>query len=247
MSRADAARSLLSIGDVLSDLRRDFPDTTISKIRFLESIGLVEPVRTSANYRKFSRNDVERLRFILGAQRDRYLPLKVIRAELEAMDRDAAGPVTNGARSSERATAGPRLVGGIDAAPSPESFARDRSRTRLTRVELAEQSGLTDDTLTALESYALVMPRSGTTHYDAEALAVATAVAALSRYGLEPRHLRGFRTAADRELGLIEQLITPLDRQRNPDSRARATEVARELAAACLRLHAALITAGMRR
>ena len=241
MSRADAARSLLSIGDVLADLRRDFPDATISKIRFLESIGLVEPVRTSSNYRKFSRRDVERLRYILAAQRDRYLPLKVIRAELDAMDRDGAdaGPVERGPA--------PRLVGSLDGAPPPESFARDRSRVRLSRAELADKSGLDDETLAALESYGLIAPRSGTSHYDAEALAVATAVADLAKYGLEPRHLRGFRTAADRELGLIEQLITPMDRQRNPESRARATEVARELAAACLRLHAALITAGMRR
>jgi DNA-binding transcriptional MerR regulator len=237
-----ASAALMSIGEVLAELQEDFPDATISKIRFLETIGLVEPVRTPSNYRKFSVADVARLRYILAAQRDRYLPLKVIRAELDAMDRGldpatVAGPPTPA----------PRIVAGPDGVPDAGFFAKDRSRLRLTREQLAERSGLDDATLDALESYGLVLPRPGTTHYDGDALTIATAVADLGRFGLEPRHLRGFRTAADRELGLIEQLVTPLDKQRSAASHARAAEVARELAAACLRLHAALVAAGMAR
>ncbi len=168
MSRGSAARSLLSIGEVLRHLREDFPDVTISKIRFLESIGLVEPERTSSNYRKFSSRDLERLRYILAAQRDRYLPLKRIREELDDLDNGA--PVADPPRLG-----GPYAVASADELPPAESFARDTSRLRLTRVELLERAGLEEEALTAMESYGLVTPRPGTTHYDADTLAVATA------------------------------------------------------------------------
>lgn len=240
MSRGSAARSLLSIGEVLGQLRADFPDVTISKIRFLESIGLVEPERTSSNYRKFSTADVERLRYILAAQRDRYLPLKRIREELDDLD---AGRSTAGVpRLTE-----PRAVPSGDHLPTAESFTRDTSRLRLTRADLLERADVDEDALTAMEEYGLVMPRPGTTHYDATALAVATAAGALADFGLEARHLRGFKTAADREVGLVQQLVTPLRSQRGADARGRADEVVRELAAGCLRLHAALVRAGLHR
>ncbi len=240
MSRGSAARSLLSIGEVLGHLREDFPDVTISKIRFLESIGLVEPERTSSNYRKFSSRDLERLRYILAAQRDRYLPLKRIREELDSLDTGA--PVVDVPRLG-----GPYAVASPDELPPAESFGRDTSRLRLTRMELLERAALDEDALTAMESYGLVAPRPGTTHYDADALAVATAVGALADFGLEARHLRGFKSAADREVGLVQQLVTPLRSQRSTESRARADEVVRELAAGCVRLHAALVRAGLRR
>lgn len=239
MSRVSAARALLSIGDVLGQLREDFPDVTISKIRFLEQIGLVEPERTASNYRKFSPADVDRLRYILGAQRDRYLPLKRIREELHALD--------TGAPLEAPRLGGPHAAPTGDALPTAESFARDQSRTRLTRAELLEQAGVDEDALAAMESYGLVAPRPGTTHYDADALMVAQAVGDLAAFGLEARHLRGFKTAADREVGLVQQLVTPLRSQRSTDARARADEVVRELAAGCVRLHAALVAAGLRR
>jgi len=229
---------LLSIGDVLSQLRDEFPDVTISKIRFLEQIGLVEPTRTPSNYRKFATSDVDRLRYILSAQRDRYLPLKRIREELDALD--TGGPVQE-----------PPRLGGLhavaqDALPTAESFAR-APRPRLTRVELIDRAGIDEEALAAMETYGLVTPRPGTTHYDADAVAVAKAVGDLADFGLEARHLRGFKTAADREVGLVQQLVTPLRSQRSTDARARADEVVRELAAGCVRLHAALVKAGLRR
>jgi len=241
VSRASAAHALLSIGDVLGQLREEFPDVTISKIRFLEQIGLVEPERTASNYRKFSSADVDRLRYILAAQRDRYLPLKRIREELHALD--TGEPVVD----APPRLGGPHRAPNADALPTAETFARDASRARLTRAELIEQAGIAEDALAAMESYGLVSPRPGTTHYDADALAVATAVADLADFGLEARHLRGFKTAADREVGLVQQLVTPLRSQRSTDARARADEVVRELAAGCIRLHAALVRAGLRR
>lgn len=237
MSRGSAAPSLFSIGEVLGQLRGDFPDVTISKIRFLESLGLVEPVRTSSNYRKFTTHDVDRLRYVLAAQRDRFLPLRRIREELDSLERgEPIPPVPR--------LGGPRSADRVVGLPGPESFARADGRIRLTRDDLLEQSGLDDAMLTAMESYGIVSPRQGTTHYDADMLAVAQAAAALAEFGVEARHLRGFRTAAEREMGLIEQLVVPLRRQRGTDSRGRADAVERELAAACVRLHAALLRAG---
>ncbi|MEJ7727114.1 MAG: MerR family transcriptional regulator [Actinomycetes bacterium] len=237
MTRGSAAPSLFSIGEVLVQLRGDFPDVTISKIRFLESLGLVEPVRTPSNYRKFTGRDVDRLRYVLAAQRDRFLPLRRIRAELDAIERGE--PVVESPRLG-----GPRPADGADGLPGPESFARDDGRSRLSRDELLEHSGLDEAMLTAMESYGIVSPRQGTTHYDGDMLAVAQAAAGLAVFGVEARHLRGFRTAAEREMGLIEQLVVPLRRQRGTDARGRADVVERELAAACVRLHAALLRAG---
>jgi DNA-binding transcriptional MerR regulator len=197
----------------------------------------VEPVRTPSNYRKFTERDVERLRYVLAAQRDRFLPLRRIREELDSIERGE--PIAPPPRLG-----GPRVADGADGLPGPESFARDDGRMRLTRQELLEQSGLDEAMLTAMESYGIVSPRHGTTHYDGDMLAVAQAAAALAEFGVEARHLRGFRTAAEREMGLIEQLVVPLRRQRGTDSRGRADAVERELAAACVRLHAALLRAG---
>jgi DNA-binding transcriptional MerR regulator len=263
--------SYLSIGEVLTRLRTNFPDVTISKIRFLESEGLVEPERTRAGYRQFSSGDVERLHFILECQRDRYLPLRVIREHLAALDRGEeptlpAGPATG--RSSSAAVdetdpspqpAAPAAESGATDELSPprpaaahrprqpeaELFASDLSELRLNRRELAAAAGLRPEQLTELERYGLVATRSGGSHYDGEALIVARTVAAMSRYGLEPRHLRAFKTAADREVGLIEQVISPYSRARGGDARKHAATVARELAALSLRLHTALVRAGL--
>ena len=159
------------------------------------------------------------------------------RAELDAIERGE--PVVEPPHLG-----GPRPADGADGLPGPESFARDDGRSRLNRDELLEQSGLDEAMLTAMESYGIVSPRQGTTHYDGDMLAVAQAAAGLAVFGVEARHLRGFRTAAEREMGLIEQLVVPLRRQRGTDARGRADVVERELAAACVRLHAALLRAG---
>jgi DNA-binding transcriptional MerR regulator len=229
----------MSIGEVLAKLRPDFPDVTISKIRFLEAEGLVEPQRTPSGYRKFNHEDIERLRYVLAAQRDQYLPLRVIKEHLGAIDRGLEPPAAPGG-----APRVPRAVTATDAYPAAEAFARDASELRLSRAELLEAAEIDEGLLAQLESFGLVSSRSS--HYDADALMVARTVAALSSFGIEPRHLRAFKSAADREVGLVEQVVSPLLRQRNPAAKARAEEVGRELGALSVRLHAVLVKAGLR-
>lgn len=233
--------AFMSIGEVLGQLRPEFNDVTISKIRFLEAEGLVEPERTASGYRKFSRDDLARLRYVLSAQRDHYLPLRVIKDHLEALDRGLEPPAPGHALPRV-----PRALVTVDGLPGPETFGRDATELRLSREELLESAGLTPEQLEALEQYGLLTPRAGSGHYDGDALMVAKTVAEMARFGLEPRHLRPFKGAADREVGLVEQVVTPLVRQRNPDARARAEEVARELAALSVKLHASLVRAGLR-
>jgi len=229
------APAFLSIGEVLSLLRPDFPDITISKIRFLEDEGLVKPQRTTSGYRKFSRDDVNRLRYVVTAQRDQYLPLRVIKEHLDALDR---GLEPAGGGEAPRA---PRTLAAAEGLPSPESFRPDTSEVRLSRRELLDAAGLASEQLDQLEQYGLLAPRAGGAHYDGDALVVAKTVAQMSRFGIEARHLRPFKAAADREVGLLEQVVTPLVRQRNPEARARAEEVVRELAALSVRLHSTLV------
>jgi DNA-binding transcriptional MerR regulator len=234
------SRAFMSIGEVLATLRTDFPDVTISKIRFLESEGLIEPERTASGYRKFSRDDVARLRYVLSAQRDNYLPLRVITAHLEAIDRGLEPPATAGGGPQV-----PRALAVAEGLPGPEAFGRDASELRLSREELVEAAGVDAALLDTLEQYGLVAARPGG-YYDGDALVIAKTVADMSRFGLEPRHLRAFRAAADREVGLVEQVVAPLVRQRNPEARGRADEVARELASLSVRLHATLVRSGLR-
>jgi DNA-binding transcriptional MerR regulator len=227
-----AARSHMTIGEVLGELSAEFPDVTISKIRFLESEGLIEPERSPAGYRKFARTDVERLRFILAAQRDHYLPLRVIKEHL-----DAAGGGPPPALQTRRRDR-PR---GLVAADSVYDESPD---VRLTRRQLADAAGIEAEVLDELEEFGLLQ-RSGT-HYDGEALTIARAAAALRSFGFEARHLRAVKAAADREVGLIEAAVAPVMRQRSPGAHARAAETAREIASLSLKLHAALVSTGLR-
>jgi DNA-binding transcriptional MerR regulator len=234
------ARAFMSIGEVLGQLRPDFPDVTISKIRFLEDEGLIKPERTASGYRKFSREDVGRLRYVLTAQRDQYLPLRVIKEHLDAIDRGLEPPALGGG--------GPRVPRALVAAeglPSSETFRPDVSEIRLSRRELLDAAGLEEQQLEQLEQYGLLAPRAGGSHYDGDSLVVAKTVAEMARFGIEARHLRPFKAAADREIGLLEQVVTPLVRQRNPEARARADEVVRELAALSVKLHSTLVRAGL--
>ncbi|MFI7545386.1 MerR family transcriptional regulator [Actinoplanes sp. NPDC049599] len=221
----------MSIGEVLAQLRTEFPDTTISKLRFLEAEGLVDPQRTASGYRKYSWNDVARLRFVLTAQRDQYLPLRVIREQLEAQER-GDDPLEHRR---------PSLVAVGSAAEVPA----DAADTRVSRADLVERTGIAEQMLTELEQIGLVASRPPG-WYDGDAVVIVEAVVGLVRHGLELRHLRAFRTGADREVGLFAQLLTPLMRQHDPAARARAAETARELQALSQRLHAALVRAGLR-
>src|SRR4051794_40571279 len=234
------SRPTMSIGEVLGMLRPDFPDVTISKIRFLESEGLIEPERTASGYRKFSHDDIGRLRYVLSAQRDNYLPLRVIKAHLEAIDRGLEPPSTAGGGPQV-----PRALVVAEGLPGPESFGRDASELRLSREEILDAAGIDAKELDTLEQFGLVVARPGG-YYDGDALVIAKTVAEMSRFGLEPRHLRAFRAAADREVGLVEQVVAPMVRQRNPEARGRAEEVARELGSLSVRLHAMLVKSGLR-
>ena len=227
MTGRDGARPLvtgtISIGEVLSLLKPEFPDVTISKIRFLESEGLVSPERTASGYRRFSQKDIDQLRSVLTLQRDQYLPLKVIRDHIESSGEGE--PV---------ATAGTGL--------RPDDFRPGAGRVRMTRDELAEASELSVPFIAQLESIGIVWATPAG-HYDEDALAVASVVARLSQYGVEPRHLKTFRVVADRESGLVEQMATPYSNPRDRDGRAREQEVVRDLAALIVQLHAALLRA----
>ncbi|HEY3736663.1 MAG TPA: MerR family transcriptional regulator [Jatrophihabitans sp.] len=235
----------LTIGDVLAQLKPGFPDLTISKIRFLEDEGLVRPDRTPAGYRKFSEPDVERLRYVLTQQKEHYLPLKVIKDQLDAIDRGLVPP--NGKAGG---AAGPRVPNVViaaieDNAPTAESFRTTTAAMRLTRQELLNAAGLREEQLEELEQFGLIAAKTGG-HYDDDALVVGKIVGELAQYGLEGRHLRAFKTAADREVGLFGQIVGPMSKQRGSEAKARAEETVREMAALSVRLHAALVHIGLR-
>ena len=229
----------LTIGEVLGALRDEFPDVTISKIRYLESEDLVHPQRTPSGYRKFSEADVARLRYVLAAQRDQYLPLRVIKEHLDARDRGEPAP--DGAGAEEPAEDTPdgltvTLRGSLTVRPpsaplSPEEFAR--------------AAGLDDVQLADCVQFGLVGQDASGRH-PASDLPVARAAAGLARHGIEPRHLRVYRTAAEREAGLLEQLLAPVLRARSDDARGRATEQLHELAELSVQLHTALLEARLR-
>jgi DNA-binding transcriptional MerR regulator len=246
MSNVSAAQThsaaTLTIGDVLAHLKVEFADLTISKIRFLEDQGLVQPERTPSGYRKFSAGDVSRLRYVLSQQRDHYLPLRVIKDQLDAIDRGLVPPGT----STDSPRAAHVAVASIeDNAPTAEHFRPAPAAMRLSREELLNAAGLRGEQLSELEQFGLISKKPGG-FYDDDALAVAKIVADLARFGLEGRHLRAFRTAAEREVGLFSQVVGPISRQRGSEAKARAEETVRELAAASVRLHAALVQIGLR-
>ncbi|QEO09953.1 MerR family transcriptional regulator [Protaetiibacter larvae] len=206
-ARVPGGSSLLSIGQVLARLSPEFPDLTPSKLRFLEERQLITPSRTESGYRKFSPADVERLRLVLSVQRDYYLPLKVIRAYLDDLD----------------AGREPQLPGGASV-PLPSMLPAER---RLSREELIREAGANAMLLQDAVTASLIVPAD---HYGDDSLAVLKSLVELQRSGIEPRHLRGFRAAAERELGLIESALIPIARRKDASSRAKAQELAREIA-----------------
>ncbi len=207
-ARSGAGGQLLSIGQVLARLSPEFPDLSPSKLRFLEERQLVTPSRTESGYRKFSPADLERLRLVLTMQRDYYLPLKVIRGYLADVD----------------AGREPVLPGGITFT-GPSMLPSDR---RLSRDELIKEAGATPMLLGDAVTASLIVAAD---HFGDDELSVLKALVELQRSGIEPRHLRGFRASAERELGLIESALIPVARRKDASSRAKALEMAREIAA----------------
>ncbi|MFE0193904.1 MerR family transcriptional regulator [Streptomyces sp. NPDC058989] len=231
---ASSGAKPVSIGTVLNALREEFPEVTISKIRFLEAEGLVEPKRTPSGYRKFTPADVERLASVLRMQRDHYLPLKVIREHLDALERGEQVQLPAPAAASRD------LVEGVSCQGEDPPTA-----ARIGRAELLAAAAVDEAALADWESYGLIVPHADG-GYDIEAVTVAKLVADLGRFGLEPRHLRAVKAAAEREAGLVEQVVAPLRRHRNPQTRAHAEATARELATLSVRLHAALVQSALR-
>lgn len=212
------ARGQFGIGEVLAQLRPEFPDISTSKIRFLEAEGLIEPERTRSGYRKFGVADVQRLRHILTLQRDSYLPLRVIKERLSGS-------------------------GGVGEAAAPANGTSTGDGDGLSRRQLLDEAPISDAELTELEDYGLIR-RVGRT-YGTEALAVARAVVALRQYGVQARHLRAVKAAADREATLVEQVVAPQLRQRGPGARDAALRTAWQIADLTLRLHATLVESAL--
>jgi DNA-binding transcriptional MerR regulator len=228
-SRHETVRqAALNIGEVLAELKNEFPRVTASKIRFLEDKGLIIPQRTSAGYRKYSASDVSRLRFILSVQRDQYLPLKVIKDHLDAVDRGEAPAALPGG-----APVAPQAVDN-DMAEAVERKARS--------VSLAELQGLTgcsEELASELVKFGLIEPVAGL--FDANSIEVTKSAVELASHGVEPRHLRQFRTAADREFSLIESIVGNELKKPEVSARARAAEEAQEISRQCLKIHEALV------
>ncbi len=227
------AYGLRSIGQVLAVLKEEFPDISISKIRFLESEGLISPERAPSGYRRYAESDVLRLRYILTVQKSHYLPLKVIREHLEAMDRGEEPPRLE-------PLSGAAETPSVSPAGNGQQSRSTKRPIRITRRELLELSGLSEASLAELERHALVNPRRGTVYYGRDALTVAVAARKLAAYGMDARHLRVVKQAAEREVGLIEQAITPhLRRSQSPQ------QLAKEVMQLVMHAHAAIMRSTM--
>jgi len=207
-------RAYVGISQVLAELRDEFPDISPSKIRFLEAEGLIQPLRSSSGYRRFSAADITRLRFILTAQRDEYLPLRVIKERLDALD-GAAGGSTGSAAAVVPAVA-------------------------MTRSELLAAAGAAEELLAELEDYGLIRRARS---YGTQTLSILRSAVHLGEYGVQPRHLRVIKAAADRETALVEQAVAPLARQKG--SREPALLAASDLAGHIAALHAILVEDGL--
>jgi DNA-binding transcriptional MerR regulator len=226
----------MSIGAVLDLLRPDFPDVTISKIRFLEAEGLVTPERTPSGYRRFTAYDCARLRFVLTAQRDQYLPLKVIKAALDAQP-DGELPQSGSAYGV------PRLVS-VDATSDAQTSVAP-SQARLRREDLLARSGVEEALLNELVKGGIIKPGPAG-FFDEHSVVIAQCAKALADYGVEPRHLRAFRSAADRQSDLIAQIAGPVVKAGKTGARDRADDLAREVAALAITLHTSLIKSAVR-
>ncbi len=219
-------QATMRISDVLAQLGPQFPSISHSKLRFLEEQGLIDPVRTPSGYRQYSPADVERLRFVLTEQRDSYLPLKVIKERLAAMDagEPAPGPA-------------PRLADG--AAEDGHS-----SRRRWTAESLAGATGTQAAFVEQLVTAGVLSPGAGG-WFDPGAPDVVRIAARLAEYGIEPRHLRSLRTSADRQVSLVDQLVAPYRKQQTPSARAQAATLGSEVGELLTRLHTAWVRQGV--
>ena len=215
----------INIGEVLKLLTPEFPDITLSKIRYLESEGLVSPQRTSSGYRKYTNADVERLRYVLTTQKKTYMPLKQIKKQLDAMDSCSVIPITKAATAQT-------II-------SPEEF-RKPAITRLSDVEIAEKAGVELQFVIDLANVGIIGPdQSG--FFTADDIQVVSTASALSEFGIDARHLKSVKNAASRQADLISQVVTPLVRSNKDGAREQAEEMSRQMSALVVSLHAILV------
>lgn len=215
----------MSIGEVLKLLTPDFPDITLSKIRYLESEGLVFPQRTSSGYRKYVNADVERLHYVLTTQKKTYMPLKQIKKQLDAMDSCSVIPITKAATAQT-------II-------SPEEF-RKPAITRLSDVEIAEKAGVELQFVIDLANVGIIGPdQSG--FFTADDIQVVSTASALSEFGIDARHVKSVKNAASRQADLISQVVTPLVRSNKDGAREQAEEMSRQMSALVVSLHAILV------
>lgn len=227
-ARATQTQKTMSIGVVLEKLNAEFPDVTVSKIRFLESEGLITPQRTSSGYRRFTQSDVDRLRYILVTQRDNYLPLKVIREQLDAMDSGAVTPLHRG-----------------DTEPlvSAESF-KAPVATRLTDSDIAEQANAQSQEVAELIS-AGVIKADSSGFFTADDVAIVSTALQLKDFGFDVRHLKSVRNTASRQADLISRATTPMARSKG-DGKQRAEEMNQQMMALVVSLHGNLMKSILR-
>jgi DNA-binding transcriptional MerR regulator len=226
------SRDYLSIGEVLEAVKADFPDISISKIRFLEAEGLITPERTPSGYRKFYEPDVRRLRYILSLQRDQFMPLKVIRERLDAVD-------SNGGPSAVTETS---AAGETTAESGPEA---ELTSVQLSEAELSDAAGLNREQLKGLRDFGLLHGDEGRS-YDENDLLVAKAARKFFAYGVEPRHLRMYRQFAEREASFFEQIVSPVARKKDPEGQREAARSMRELLVLARQLREGVLRSNLR-
>jgi DNA-binding transcriptional MerR regulator len=225
-----AARDYMSIGEVLVTVKTEFPDVTISKIRFLEGEGLIDPERTPSGYRKFRQDDVDRLRAILRMQRDEYLPLKVIRERLVGMDEEPAAKRRR------------------DPDTSDDDVGAPATDLHMSADEMAAATGVDRSRIKELESYGILCSHgmNGDRYYDGDDFVVLSIARDFFKFGIEPRHLSMYRHFAEREATFFEQIVMPTLRQRNPDARKAAADNLANLASLSKKLKQALLRSNLR-
>jgi DNA-binding transcriptional MerR regulator len=225
-----ATRNYMSIGEILVTLKTEFPDITISKIRFLEGEGLIDPERTPSGYRKFRQEDVDRLRTILRMQRDEYLPLKVIKDRLEKTEEE------------------PGYVKPVQVEPGEDHLATPPTGLHMSVEELSAATGVDRNRIKELESFGILGSHgeNGDPYYDGDDFVVLSIAKEFFKYGIEPRHLMMYRHFAEREATFFESIVMPMLRQKNPDARRAASENLTDLASLSRKFKQALLRSNLR-
>ena len=238
-------RNYQSIGEVLVAVKTEFPDITISKIRFLESEGLITPERTPSGYRKFYVDDVDRLKSILRMQRDEYLPLKVIKDRLARLD---AGEPDDGEPSLDGSEAGGTAAEGATRPTPVDEIAEAPTGLQMSIEEMSAATGVERDRIKELESFGIVSSHGPETarYYDGDDYIVLSIVKDFFRFGIEPRHLTMYKHFADRESSFFEALVAPTLRQKNPDARRAAAQTLADLAVTSKKFKQALLRTSLR-